>query len=57
MEDVGIGIFRTLGPFYGLLLYFMDIWHSSCKLSRFGILYEQKSGNPDLITAPIIALH
>jgi hypothetical protein len=24
----------TLGPFYGLLLYFMDIWNSS---SKFGI--------------------
>jgi hypothetical protein len=39
----------TLGPFYGLLLYFMDIWYSSWKFgifSRFGILCEEKSGNP-----------
>jgi hypothetical protein len=26
MEDDGI-IYGTLGPFYGLLLYFMDIWY------------------------------
>jgi hypothetical protein len=26
----------TLGPFYGLLLYFMDIWYSSLK---FGIFF------------------
>jgi hypothetical protein len=26
---------RTVGIFYGLLLYFMDIWHSSLKLGIF----------------------
>jgi hypothetical protein len=29
-------ILWTLGPFYGLLLYFMDIWYSSRK---FGIFF------------------
>jgi hypothetical protein len=28
MEDVGICTLRTLGQFYGLLLYFIDIWYS-----------------------------
>jgi hypothetical protein len=48
LEDVG-KILWTLGPFYGLLLYFMDIWYSSWKFGnffRFGILYQEKSGNP-----------
>jgi hypothetical protein len=36
MEDVGI-FYGTLGPFYGLLLYFMDIWYSSW---LFGILLK-----------------
>jgi hypothetical protein len=35
---------------YGLLLYFMDIcyssWLFSIFFSRFGILYQEKSGNP-----------
>jgi hypothetical protein len=50
MEVVGTYILWTLGPFYGLLLCFMDIWYSFWKFgiyfSRFGILYEEKSGNP-----------
>jgi hypothetical protein len=29
-------ILRTLGPFYGLLLFYMDIWYSSWK---FGIFF------------------
>jgi hypothetical protein len=45
-------ILWTLGPFYGLLLYFMDIWYSSWSFGiffpRFGILYKEKSGNPDV---------
>jgi hypothetical protein len=36
MEDVGIFYIWTLGPLYGLLLYFMDIWYSSWK---FGIFF------------------
>jgi hypothetical protein len=43
-------ILCTLGPFYGLLLYFMDIWYSLWEFGilfpRFGILYQEKSGNP-----------
>jgi hypothetical protein len=43
-------ILRTLGPSYGLLLDFMDIWYTSWKfgifLSRFGIFVPKKSGNP-----------
>jgi hypothetical protein len=44
-------ILWTLGPFYGLLLYFMDIWYSSWKFgvfSPFGYLVKEKSGNPVL---------
>jgi hypothetical protein len=44
-------ILWTLGPFYGPLLYFMDILYNSCYVvwyifSRFGILFREKSGNP-----------
>jgi hypothetical protein len=50
MEAVCTYILWTLGPFYGLLLYFMDIWYSSWSFGiffpRFGILYQEKSGNP-----------
>jgi hypothetical protein len=48
MEDVGI--------FYGYLLYFMAIWYISgsfgvlfgvlAQFCRFGMLYQEKSGNP-----------
>jgi hypothetical protein len=37
----------------------MDIWYSSWKFgnfSRFGILYEEKSGNPDF-NSPVISRH
>jgi hypothetical protein len=48
MEDVGF--LWILGPFSGLLLYFMDIWYKFVVIwyifSRFGILYQEKSGNP-----------
>jgi hypothetical protein len=33
MEDDGI--LRTLGPFYHLLLYVMDIWYSLWKFGTF----------------------
>jgi hypothetical protein len=49
MEDVVI-FHSTLGPFYSLLLYFMDFWCSSWYFgifSCFGIFYQEKSGNPD----------
>jgi hypothetical protein len=39
----------TLGPFYGILLYFMDMVkfvEIRYILSHFGILYQEKSGNP-----------
>jgi hypothetical protein len=42
-------ILLTLRPFYGLLLYFMDIRYICDNLvyfSRFGILFQEKSGNP-----------
>jgi hypothetical protein len=43
-------ILWTFGPFYGLLLYFMDIWYivaggNLVYFSRFGILHQEKSGN------------
>jgi hypothetical protein len=48
MEDAGI--------FYGHLVYFSAIWHilwpfGTCSLvlvhfTRFGMLYQEKSGNP-----------
>jgi hypothetical protein len=45
-------ILWTLGPFYGLSLYFMDIGIVRVNVVyifyRFGILYEEKSGNPVL---------
>jgi hypothetical protein len=45
-------ILWPFGLFYGLLLYFMDIWCSSWYFGiffpLFGILYQEKSGNPDL---------
>jgi hypothetical protein len=44
-------ILWTLGPFYSLLSYFMDIWYTVrgnlVYFSRFGILYQEKSGNPE----------
>jgi hypothetical protein len=36
-------------------LYFMNIWYSSLKFGifpRFGILFQEKSGNPGLNAAP-----
>jgi hypothetical protein len=47
-------ILWTLGPFYGLLLYFMDIWFivrgNLVYFSRFGTLYQEKSGNPGAVS-------
>jgi hypothetical protein len=36
-------VLRSLGIFCGHLVYFMAIWY----LFRFGMLYQEKSGNPD----------
>jgi hypothetical protein len=36
-------ILRPLEIFYGHLVYFVVIWYIS---PRFGILYQEKSGNP-----------
>jgi hypothetical protein len=36
-------ILRPLQIFYGYLVYFVDIWYIS---PRFGIFYQEKSGNP-----------
>jgi hypothetical protein len=36
-------ILRTFGIFYVYLVYFVVIWN---KFSRFGMLYQEKSGNP-----------
>jgi hypothetical protein len=36
-------ILRPLEIFYGRLVYFVVIW---CISPRFGILYQEKSGNP-----------
>jgi hypothetical protein len=53
MEDVGISILWTFGQFlrtlgtyiYRHLVYFVAIWYF---FSRFGMLLQEKSGNPDL---------
>jgi hypothetical protein len=51
MEDF-LYIMGPFGLFYGYvgiscgnLVYFMVIWYI---FSRFGMLYQEKSGNPDL---------
>jgi hypothetical protein len=36
---------RQFGIFCGQLVYFMVIWYI---FSRFGMLYQEKSGNPDV---------
>jgi hypothetical protein len=33
--------------FYGHLVYFMVIWYICWSFSRFGMLFQEKSGNPD----------
>jgi hypothetical protein len=48
MEDDGIfmdtwPILRSFVTFYGHLVQLVVIWYI---LSRFGILYQEKSGNP-----------
>jgi hypothetical protein len=43
MEDVDICILSPFGLFCGTLVYFKAIWYIS---SRFGMLYQEKSGNP-----------
>jgi hypothetical protein len=35
---------QPLGMFYGHLVYIVVIW---CICSRFGMLHQEKSGNPD----------
>jgi hypothetical protein len=40
--DTG-SILRSIVIFYGYLVQFVLIWHI---FSRFGILYQEKSGNP-----------
>jgi hypothetical protein len=42
MEDVGIFYGRLV--YYGYLVYLMVIWYIS---PRFGMLSQEKSGNPD----------
>jgi hypothetical protein len=42
-------ILRTVGTFYGHLVYFTAIWYNLWPwsiFSRFGMLYQEKSGNP-----------
>jgi hypothetical protein len=46
-------ILRTFGLFYGHFIYCSDIWYlyfvAKCYIfPRLGILYQEKSGNPDL---------
>jgi hypothetical protein len=38
-----LSIFLTNGIFYGHLIHFVAIWYS---IPRFGMLYQEKSGNP-----------
>jgi hypothetical protein len=52
MENQGIfltvwSIFRPLEKFYGHLVYFVAIWYI---FPRFGILDQEKTGNPDIHT-------
>jgi hypothetical protein len=57
MEEVGI--------FYVHLVYFMAIWYSLCFLVsfigfwyiyfHFGVLYQEKSGNPESLTVKKLA--
>jgi hypothetical protein len=44
----GLCFFRPFNIFYGHLVYFGLIWYI---FPRFGILYQEKSGNPDLHSA------
>jgi hypothetical protein len=50
MPDVGVfmailSIIRSNGIVFSYLVHFVAIWYN---FSRFGMLYRQKSGNPDL---------
>jgi hypothetical protein len=45
--------FMNIWSIYGILVYFMDIWYILRKFdlvyfSRFGILHQEKSGNPGM---------
>jgi hypothetical protein len=51
MEEVGVFYghlvyFIIFGIFYGHLVYFVVIWYI---YPRFGMLYHEKSGNPDVL--------
>jgi hypothetical protein len=50
IEDVGLFYghlvyIKAIRYFYGHLVYFMAIWYI---FSRFGMLYQERSGNPAL---------
>jgi hypothetical protein len=45
MEDVGT-FYWPFGIFFGLLVCFMAVWYICWSFSRFGMLYQEKSGNP-----------
>jgi hypothetical protein len=47
-------ILRQLEIFYGHLVYFVVIWYI---IPRFGILDQEKSGNPDLNNEPATGKH
>jgi hypothetical protein len=52
MEDVCILHIWPCGQFSGYLLYFVAIWYGYGYLvyfSRFGMLYQVKSGNPSSV--------
>jgi hypothetical protein len=42
-ENVDIGILWPFGIFYGHLVHFVFLWYI---FSGFGIVYQEKSGNP-----------
>jgi hypothetical protein len=44
MEGVGIFYGYVIGQFYGNLVYFVINWYI---FTSFGMLYKEKSGNPD----------
>jgi hypothetical protein len=47
MEDAVI-LYGLFGLFYSHLVFFEDLWYI---FSRFGVLYQEKSGNPGSLPA------
>jgi hypothetical protein len=60
LEIVDI-FYGRLEYFYGHLVYFMTIWYSFvfilAHFSGFGIMYQEKSGNPAASVVPTFETH